>query len=124
MLLPSEVKSISLGDYSFENSFIFFKNSELFIHNMYISKYQGAKFSNHDEVRDRKLLLKKSEIKKISKEISIQGITLIPLEVFTMNNKFKLKFGICRGKKNWDKKESTKTKDIERENKREGIKLN
>ena len=75
-------------------------------------------FNNHEEMRDKKILLTKKEINKISKSYDERGITVIPLEVFTLINRFKLKIGICRGKKNWDKRETIKQKDLEREHQR------
>ena len=115
MLQSSEVKSLSKGDFNFESSFIIFKDNELFIKDMRISPYKNASYNNHQEVRDRKLLLKKKEINKISKEIDQKGITIMPLEVFELNKKFKVKIGICRGRKNYDKRELIKKRDLERE---------
>ena len=115
MLQSSEVKSISKGDFNFESSFVTFKGNELFITNMRISPYKDASYNNHVEVRDRKLLLNKKELMKISKEIEQKGITVIPLEVFELNKKFKVKIGICRGKKNYDKRDTIKKRDLERE---------
>jgi SsrA-binding protein len=118
MLKSSEVKSMSLGDFNFEGSFIVFKHNELFIRGMRIAKYKDASYNNHEEIRDRKLLLRKKEIEKISKESEQKGISIIPLEVFPKGNKFKIKIGICRGRKNYDKRELIKKRDIERENDR------
>jgi SsrA-binding protein len=115
MLQSSEVKSISMGDFNFESSFVTFKGNELFITNMRISPYKDASYNNHVDVRDRKLLLNKKELIKISKEIEQKGITIIPLEVFELNKKFKVKIGICRGRKNYDKRELIKKRDLERE---------
>ena len=119
MLQSSEVKSVSNGDFNFNDSFIIFKDGELWIKNWFISKYKSATYNNHDEVRDRKLLLNKKEINKISDSISEKGITIIPLEIFSNNGKFKLKIGVCRGKKSYDKRESIKKRDLEREYKRQ-----
>jgi SsrA-binding protein len=115
VLQGSEVKSLRKGDVNFNDGFIFFKDGELFIKNMRIAKYLEATYQNHEELRDKKLLLNKSEINKISKLYEEKGIALIPLELITVNNRFKLKFGVCRGKKNVDKRESIKKKDLERE---------
>ena len=119
VLFGSEVKSLRKSDVNFNDGYIIFKDGELFIKNMRIASYKDATYLNHDEMRDKKLLLNKKEINKISKAIGEKGITLIPLEIFTLNNKFKIKLGICKGKKNWNKKESIKAKDIEREVKRD-----
>lgn len=115
MLQGSEVKSLSMGDFNFESSYIIFKGNELFIRDMRIAHYKDASYNNHEEMRDRKLLLNKKELSKISKEIEKKGIAIIPLEVFPKNNKFKIKIGICRGKKNYDKRQSIKKRDLERE---------
>jgi len=115
VLQGSEVKSLRQGDVNFNDGYIIFKDGELFIKNMRIAKYKEATYNNHEEMRDKKLLLTKKEIGKISKSYDEKGITVIPLEIFTLKNRFKLKIGVCRGKKNWDKRESIKAKDIERE---------
>jgi SsrA-binding protein len=115
VLQGSEVKSLRKGDVNFNDGFIFFKDGELFIKNMRIAKYLEATYQNHEELRDKKLLLNKSEINKISKLYEEKGIALIPLELITVNNRFKLKFGVCRGKKNVDKRETIKKRDAERE---------
>jgi len=115
VLTGSEVKSLRRGDVNFNDGYIIFKDGELFIKNMRIAKYKEATYNNHEEMRDKKLLLTKKEINKISKSYDERGITVIPLEVFTLKNQFKLKIGSCRGKKNWDKRNSIKEKDLERE---------
>jgi SsrA-binding protein len=121
MLTGSEVKSLRENNMNFGESFIFFKDGELYVKNMSISKYKESSYQNHEELRDRKLLLNKKEIVKISKMSDIKGISIIPLEIMTIRGRFKLKIGVCRGKKEWNKKEDIKKRDIERENKREGI---
>ena len=118
MLQSSEVKSMSKSDFNFEASYIIFKDNELFIRGMRIASYKDASYNNHEEMRDRKLLLSKKELEKISKETDQKGIAIIPLEVFPKNNKFKIKIGVCRGRKNYDKRELIKKRDIERENDR------
>ena len=115
VLTGSEVKSLRRGDVNFNDGYIIFKDGELFIKNMRIAKYKEATYNNHEEMRDKKLLLTKKEIGKISKSYDEKGITVIPLEIFTLKNRFKIKLGVCRGKKNWDKRESIKQKDLERE---------
>jgi len=115
MLVGSEVKSIRENNFNFGDSFIFFKDGELYVKNMSISKYKEATFQNHEEMRDRKILLTKKEISKISKLTETRGIAMIPLEIFTVRGRFKLKVGVCKGKKDYDKRNSIKKKDIERE---------
>jgi len=121
MLVGSEVKSIRENNFNFGDSFIVFKDGELYVKNMSISKYREATFQNHEEMRDRKILLTKKEISKISKLTDVRGITMIPLEIFTIRGRFKLKVGVCKGKKDYDKRNSIKQKDIERELRRKDI---
>jgi SsrA-binding protein len=118
VLFGSEVKSLRKSDVNFNDGYIIFKDGELFIKNMRIASYKEATYLNHDELRDKKLLLNKKEIEKISKAIGEKGITLIPLEIFTLNNRFKIKLGICKGKKQYDKRDQIKLKDLERETQR------
>ena len=115
MLVGSEVKSIRGNNFNFGDSFIIFKDGELYVKNMSISKYKEATFQNHEEMRDRKFHLTKKEISKISKLTETKGITVIPLEMFTIRGRFKLKVGVCRGKKDYDKRQSIKQRDTERE---------
>jgi len=121
MLVGSEVKSIRENNFNFGDSFIIFKDGELYVKNMSISKYREATFQNHEEMRDRKILLTKKEISKMSKLTEVRGITMIPLEMFTIRGRFKLKVGVCKGKKDYDKRNSIKQKDIERELRRKDI---
>ena len=118
VLFGSEVKSLRKSDVNFNDGYIIFKDGELFIKNMRIASYKEATYLNHDELRDKKLLLSKKEIEKISKSMGEKGITLIPLEIFTVNNRFKIKLGICKGKKQYDKRDQIKLKDLERETQR------
>jgi len=115
VLTGSEVKSLRRGDVNFNDGYIIFKDGELYIKNMRIAQYKEATYNNHEEMRDKKLLLTKKEISKISKSYDEKGITVIPLEIFLLKNRFKIKLGVCRGKKLYDKRESTKLKDLERE---------
>lgn len=118
MLVGSEVKSLRENNINFGDSFIFFKDGELWIKNMSIAKYKESSYQNHEELRDRKLLLNKKEIDKISKMSENKGITIIPLEIMTVRGRFKLKVGVCRGKKEYDKRNSIKERDIAREMRR------
>jgi SsrA-binding protein len=115
VLTGSEVKSLRRGDVNFNDGYIIFKDGEVFIKNMRIAQYKEATYNNHDEMRDKKLLLNKREVSKLSKSYDEKGIAIIPLEIFTLKNRFKIKIGICRGKKNYDKRDSIRQKDIERE---------
>ena len=84
---------------------------------MYIGQYKEGNIFNHDETRSRKLLLHKKEIRKIAQAMEIYGLTLIPIKAYFKENKLKILLGVCRGKKNYDKRETIKMRDIERETK-------
>jgi SsrA-binding protein len=120
ILVGNEVKSIRRSDVTIADSFVYIKNGELFIKNMKVAKYkQSHMLDKHDENREKKLLLNRKEINKIEKLIQTVGTTIIPLEVFVSNNLIKLKIGVCKGKKLWNKKEDIKNRDIDRDAKRE-----
>jgi SsrA-binding protein len=85
---------------------------------MYIAKYDEGNRFNHDERRTRKLLMHKAEIKKLSEEVKLQGVSLIPLKLYFKGNKVKVLIGVCRGKHNYDKRETIKQRDIDRENRK------
>jgi SsrA-binding protein len=118
-LLGSEVKSLRAGEANIADSYAYLLDNEIFIKNMFISKFKNASLNNHEELRERKLLLRKKEIQAIDKQIKIKGNTIIPLEIFILNNKFKVKLGVARGKKLYDKKNSIREKDIKLETQRE-----
>jgi SsrA-binding protein len=113
-LIGTEIKSIREGKLNFNDSFCLFINDELFIRGIYISDYSFG--SKHENVRDRKLLLTKKELKKIRESIKEKGLTIIPLKgYFTETNYFKIEIGIGKGKKSYDKRETIKKRDSERE---------
>ena len=120
ILIGNEVKSIRRNDVTIADSFVYIKNGELFIKNMKVAKYkQSHMLDKHDENREKKLLLNRKEINKIEKLIQGVGTTIIPLEVFVSNNLIKVKIGVCKGKKLWNKKEDIKSRDIDRDSNRE-----
>jgi SsrA-binding protein len=113
-LIGTEIKSIREGKLNFNDSFCLFINDELFVRGIYISDYSFG--TKHDNVRDRKLLLTKKELKKIQESISEKGFTIVPLKgYFTDTNYFKIEIGIGKGKKSYDKRETIKKRDSERE---------
>jgi len=111
-----EVKSIRNGQCNLKGSYCKFFKNELFAFEIHISKYHNSNnFYQINETRERKLLLKRKELNKIQKKIDIEGYTLVPLEIyFNENNKCKLLMGICKGKKDYDKRHSLKEKDIQK----------
>lgn len=116
VLIGSEVKSIREGNVTFSDSFIYLKDGEVWLKNFKVGRYkQNHPSVKHDENRDKKLLLTKKEIERIGKKLQDKGTTCIPLSVFTKNNKIKIKIGVAKGKKLWDKKETIKKRDIQRE---------
>jgi SsrA-binding protein len=115
VLVGSEVKSLRENNMNFGDSFIYFKDGELWVKNMSISKYKESSHQNHEELRDKKILLTKKEVYKISKLTETKGVAIVPLELFTLKGRFKLKIGVCRGKKDFDKRQDIKKRDTERE---------
>lgn len=114
-LTGTEIKSIRKGSIDLKDSFINIKNNEAYIINMYIAKYEEGNIFNHDERRTRKLLLHKKEIYKIKEKVKLEGLTLIPLKLYFKKNKVKILMGICKGKKQYDKRASIKEKDLKKE---------
>jgi SsrA-binding protein len=114
VLTGTEIKSIREGKCNLKDSYIIINNNEAFVLNMHISNYEKGSFNNLDEKRTRKLLLNKKEILKINEKIKVKGYTVIPLKLFLQNSKAKLEIGICKGKHNYDKRETIKERDIKR----------
>lgn len=114
-LTGTEVKSIRNGNCNIKDCYGIVRNGEVYLLNMFIGTYKEGNIFNHNETRSRKLLLHKKEIKKISQEIEMNGLTLIPIKGYFKDNKFKILLGVCRGKKNYDKRETMKNRDIQRE---------
>ena len=114
-LVGTEIKSIRKGSVDLKDTFITIKNNEAFILNMYIAKYEEGNIFNHDERRTRKLLLHKSEIKKLKEKVSTEDLTLIPLKLYFKKNYVKVLVGLCKGKKLYDKRASIKERDLKRE---------
>lgn len=115
VLTGTEIKSIKAGKANIKDSYAVYKNGEIFLLNMHISSYENGNRFNHDELRTRKLLLHKKEILKLRDKINIDGFTLVPLEIYMKNGKAKVALGVGRGKKNYDKREDIKKRDIERD---------
>ena len=116
VLQGSEVKSLRAGKGNISDAYCCVSKGEIWMKNSHISKFESDRFTNHEEKRERKLLLNKREIRKIEQELQVQGITLIPLKIFSNeHNLLKLEIGICRGKKLYDKRNDIKDRDNERE---------
>lgn len=115
VLKGTEVKSIRAGKASLHEAYAYLNMGEVWLKNMYIKPYEFGSYQNHEERRDRKLLLKKKEIREIDKYISQKGFTLIPLKLYFKGGYAKLLIGLARGKKMFDKREDIKEKDVKRE---------
>ena len=115
VLTGTEIKSIRRGSANLKDSYARIKNGEIFLTNMFISIYEEGNRFNHDERRERKLLLNKKEIFKIRDKIEKEGYSLVPVKLYLKNGKAKLEIGIAKGKKTYDKRQSLKEKDIKRE---------
>lgn len=114
-LKGTEVKSIRNGSVNLKDSYAIVKNGEVYLLNTHISLYEEGNIFNHEETRTRKLLLHKHEILKLNDKIRIEGYTLIPLKMYFVKNKVKVLLGVAKGKKQFDKRETIKKRDMERE---------
>ena len=114
VLTGTEIKSLRLGKANIKDSYARIKNDEIFLINMHISSYDNGNIFNHDETRERKLLLHKKEILKFRDKIKLEGYTLVPLKVYLKDGRAKVLIGLAKGKKNYDKREDIKKRDIER----------
>ncbi len=115
VLKGTEIKSIRKGSVDLKDTFARIKNGEVYVINMYIAKYDEGNRFNHDERRERKLLLHKKEITKIFDKVKQDGKTLVPLKLYFKEDKVKILLGICTGKKLYDKRETIKERDLARE---------
>ena len=115
VLTGTEIKSIRKGSCNLKDSYARVKNNEVFVINMFISKYEFGNIFNHDERRERKLLLHKQEILKIRDKVEKEGYSLVPVKLYLKDGRAKILLGIARGKKLYDKRLSLKEKDIKRE---------
>ena len=115
VLTGTEIKSIRLGKANIKDSYAIIRNEEIYLLNTHISAYDKGNIFNHEETRTRKLLMHKKEIKKLNNKLILEGYTLIPLKIYFVRGRAKVLIGLCKGKKNYDKRESIKERDINRE---------
>lgn len=118
-LKGTEVKSVKSGAISFPDAFAEIINGEIFVKNFHISEYSYSSIFNHDPDRPKKLLLKKQEIKKITRKVEMKGYTLIPIDFYLKNGMIKVTLGVCKGKKQFDKRATIKERDVNRDIQRE-----
>lgn len=114
-LFGTEVKSIRQGHLNMKDCFAMVKDGELYVHNMHISPYEQGNIFNKDPDRPKRLLMHKREIRKLHEAQKLDGYSLIPLSVYFKNSRVKVELGLCKGKKNYDKRQSMAERDAKRE---------
>ena len=114
-LVGTEVKSIRAGKVNLGDAYAAIEKGEAWLHNMHISPFPQAHQFNHETLRKRRLLLHRRQIDRLEGKVQEKGFTLIPLAVTLVKNRVKIDIGVCRGKKLYDKRESTKERDAQRE---------
>lgn len=114
-LFGTEVKSLRMGRCSIKESFIRIENGEVFVYNMHISPYEKGNIFNKDPLRVKKLLLHRSEIRKITGKIAQKGYTLVPLQIYFKGSLAKVEIALARGKKLYDKRQDIAKKDQRRD---------
>ncbi len=119
VLSGTEIKSIRAGQVSFNDSFCIFNKGELYVKSMHIAEYNFGNINNHEPMQERKLLLLKKELRKLENQIKEKGFTIIPLKIFISEKGFaKMEIGIGKGKKIFDKRETIKARETDRDVKR------
>ena len=114
-LFGTEVKSIRGGKVNLKDSWCSIDSGEIFVNGMHVSPYEQGNIFNRDPMRVRRLLMHKREIMRLLGTTKQQGLTLIPLSIYFLNGRAKLEIGLCKGKKNYDKRESTAKRDAKRD---------
>ncbi|MBD3617075.1 MAG: SsrA-binding protein SmpB [Gracilimonas sp.] len=115
VLKGTEVKSLRQGKASFTDSFAYLQNGEVWLRELYIKPYEHGSYYNHDPIRPRKLLLNKKEIRALDKATQQQGYTIVPLKLYFKKGNAKVLIGLAKGKKQYDKRDSIKEKDVKRQ---------
>ncbi len=115
VLTGTEIKSIRLGKVNLKDSYAIIRGEEVYLLNTHISFYEKGNIFNHEEERTRKLLLHKRQIKKLNDKVRLEGYTLVPLKIYFVKGRAKVLIGVVKGKKNYDKRETIKDRDIQRE---------
>ena len=114
-LFGTEVKSVRLGKVNLKESWAQIRKNEVWVEGMHISPYEQGNIYNRDPLRDKKLLLHRSEIRKLDSQIMRQGYTLVPLELYLKDGRVKMELGVCRGKQIHDKRDTIAKRDSDRE---------
>lgn len=115
VLKGTEIKSIREHKVNLRDSYVLIKNGEAFLFNAHISIYKEGNIFNHEETRTRKLLLHKREIYKLGNKVEKKGYTLVPIKMYLLNGKAKLEIALAKGKHTYDKRQSEKERDLQRE---------
>lgn len=115
VLTGTEVKSLRAGKANLKDSYVLVKNGEAFLLNTHISPYTHGNRENHDPLRTRKLLLHRREIEKLSAETTHKGLAIVPLQMYLKGGRVKVEIAVARGKKLYDKRETEKRKEAQRE---------
>jgi SsrA-binding protein len=119
VLAGTEIKSLRAGKASFNDSYCVFHQGELFVKSLHISEYAFGTYTNHEPLQERKLLLNKRELKKLEDKTKEKGYSLIPLRIFISESGYaKMEIGLGKGKKNYDKRETIKQRETDRDIKR------
>ncbi len=119
VLSGTEIKSLRAGKASFNDSYCVFHQGELFVKSLHISEYSFGTYTNHEPMQERKLLLNKRELQRLEAKTKEKGYSIIPLRIFLAESGyFKMEIGLGKGKKNYDKRETIKGRDVERDIKR------
>jgi len=114
--MGAEIKSIRLGKVSLVESYCVFQDNELYVRGMQIADYAWSSYNKHVPGRDRKLLMNRHELKKLHRKVRESGLTIITLRIFLSESGFaKLEIGLARGKREYDKRETIKRKDTQRQ---------
>ncbi|QIL46682.1 SsrA-binding protein SmpB [Vagococcus coleopterorum] len=119
VLQGTEIKAIRAGRINLKDGFAKVRNGEVYLHNVHISPYEQGNLFNHEPLRTRKLLMHKKQIARLIGETKNPGVTLVPLKLYIKNGYAKVLIGVAKGKKNYDKREDLKRKDINRDVARE-----
>lgn len=115
VLVGTEIKSIRRGSVQFKDAYIHFVNHEAYIRDMYIAPYEFGNRFNHEETRERKLLMHRHEILKLEKKVKLKGYTVVPLQMYLKDGRAKLEIALALGKELHDKRQSEKERDAKRE---------
>jgi len=115
-LTGTEIKSIRMGKVSLTDAYCYFSDHELWVKNMHIAEYEWGTYTNHDPARDRKLLLKRQELKRLEKKVNVRGYTIVVIRLFINERGLaKTEIALARGKKEYDRREEIKRRDAQRD---------